>query len=94
MRSNNTKTLLGGLLLLVAIVLFAAFFDPWRLVDALVAFSLATFARHIFEKDGLAWKVAAVLLVPALLWLYFLPKDLKRRLRALREKEQRMPLSH
>jgi hypothetical protein len=87
LRSKAT-TILGGLLLLVATALFTVRFDPWRLGYAAAVFLLVSYAVHMFEKEGLAWKVTAVILVPALLWRFFLPKELKRRLRELQEQER------
>lgn len=65
--------------------------DAWYLLDALWMLVIATLSVFLFHHRRKGFRASAVVLFPALLWTFSLPRETKARLKELKENEQQQP---
>lgn len=76
---------LGAFMLWVGTI--GTLFGPWAVFNVVWTLLLATFVLWLFHQRNVACRVVAVVLLPTLLWTYFLPRPVKLRLKTLEETE-------
>lgn len=83
MRRLNTRivTTTGAVVFALWLGLIVIWFDAWRTTDLLWRLVMAAIVVHLFHRGHLGWRLAAIVLVPALLLTYLLPRPIRQQLR-------------
>jgi hypothetical protein len=84
---DHAYDLPAGLLLVLMYVGVSALMEPWFLADLFLYLVIAKLVVYLFHRPQWMWRILALVLVPALIFRFFLPRQSKRGLLELAARE-------